>query len=156
LGGHPAITQEPSGSGQCLPDVWKDTVPIPSMSRCLMCGIMRCPSPPRACARCVGECGAHPLHRLMPDMWVKALPTSSTDGCLMCEVMLCPSRYRLLETTVSALRQEPLRRGRPVIVGTDKPHPGNEDRGARYRMTIQPAGRTRCPSPPRADAQCVG
>jgi hypothetical protein len=83
-----------------------------------------------------GICGAHPLHKLMPDVWDKALPTSSTDGCLMCEVMLSPSRHRLLKTTVSALRQEPLRLGRPVIVGTDKPHPGNEGSGARYHMTI--------------------
>ncbi len=75
----------------------------------------------------------------MPDVWDKALPTSSTDRCLMCEVMLCPSHHRLLETTVSALRQEPLRQGRPVIVGTDKLHPGNKDSGARNPMTIQPA-----------------
>ncbi len=57
----------------------------------------------------------------------------------MYEVMLCPSRHRLLETKVSALRWEPLRQGRPVIVGTNKPHLGDEDSGAQYCMTVQPA-----------------
>jgi hypothetical protein len=53
--------------------------------------------------------------------------------------MHCPSRHRLLEKTGSAVGGSRCAEETPVIVGTGTPHPGIDNRGARYRMTVRPA-----------------
>jgi hypothetical protein len=81
------------------------------------------PIPSTGWARCVGYGGAPPLHKLMPDVWENALsfPPQATRG----------DRVRR--------RRIPCAEETTVVVGTGTPHPGIEDRGARYRMIVRPA-----------------